>query len=355
MTPDFPIPMDSEQVARLRRAGAVIIGKTHMPEFGSTAASESLRHGATRNPWNLDHSPGGSSSGAAAAVAAGMVPAAHGADGGGSLRIPAASTGLFTVKPTRGRVSLAPQTDITLADSFGFLTHNVRDNALLLDQVAGWVLGDPFWSSPLERTFLEEVGRDVGRLRIGWTAKPPVEVPVHPAHTRALQEAVELCTLSRARGGRAHPGLARRGHPAPLPQGVGELLRVRGRVAAQVRPGPGAAGAAQPRAVGDLDRDQRRAVPGRLERPPGPAQARCRQLGALRRRPLPHHRPAPGQDRRDLCRGRRRPPVAADRHKPPIRGLHRGLQLHRPAGGQLAHRRPRGPTGGGPGGGAPWR
>jgi amidase len=193
MSMEFPIMVDSEVVARLRSAGAVIPGKTHMPEFGSTISSESLKFGATRNPWDLERSPGGSSSGAAAAVAGGLVPVAHGADGGGSLRIPAACCGLFTMKPTRARISQEPIGDITDNNTFGFLTHNVADNALLIDNVEGSAFGDPYWSSALDRPLLEEVGADPGRLRIGWTVKPPIPVPVDREWAAAVEDAARLC------------------------------------------------------------------------------------------------------------------------------------------------------------------
>jgi len=191
--PGFAMPMDSEQVARLRAAGAVIVGITHMPEFGSTAGSASLRHGVTRNPWNLEHTPGGSSSGAAAAVAAGMVPAAHGADGGGSLRIPAACCGLYTMKPTRGRISTSPVADNFGLNVYGFLTRTVLDSALLLDQVHGYAWGDLYWASPVARPFIDEARDDPGKLRIGWTTMPPLEQPVHPACAAAVRDAAELC------------------------------------------------------------------------------------------------------------------------------------------------------------------
>ena len=193
MALDFPLPFDSEVVARLRNAGAVIFGKTHMPEFGSTVAGESVRHGATRNPWDLERTPGGSSSGAGAAVAAGMAPVAHGADGGGSLRIPAAACGLFTIKPTRGRISMEPLGDITENTVYGYITRSVMDNALLIDQTQGYALGDPYWSSPLARPLAEEVGADPGRLRIGWTVKPPLDVEVHPEWAAAVESAAGLC------------------------------------------------------------------------------------------------------------------------------------------------------------------
>jgi amidase len=193
MAMEFPIMLDSEVVARLRTAGAVIPGKTHMPEFGSTISSESIKFGATRNPWDLDRSPGGSSSGAAAAVAAGLVPVAHGADGGGSLRIPAACCGLYTMKPTRARISQEPIGDVTENNVFGFLTHTVADNALLIDSVEGVAFGDPYWSSPLARPLVEEVGADPGKLRIGWTVKPPIAVDVDPEWSAAVEDAARLC------------------------------------------------------------------------------------------------------------------------------------------------------------------
>jgi amidase len=193
MSMEFPVMIDSEVVARLRAAGAVIPGKTHMPEFGSTMSSESVKFAATRNPWDLERSPGGSSSGAAAAVAAGLVPVAHGADGGGSLRIPASCCGLFTVKPTRARISQEPIGDVTENNVFGFLTHTVADNVLLIDNVEGVAFGDPYWCSPLERPLLEEVGADPGRLRIGWTVKPPITVEVDSEWAAAVEDAARLC------------------------------------------------------------------------------------------------------------------------------------------------------------------
>lgn len=193
MSLEVDMPFDSEVVTRLRNAGAVIFGKTHMPEFGSTLTSESLKFGATRNPWDLERIPGGSSSGAGAAVAAGMVPAAHGADGGGSLRIPAAACGIYTMKPTRGRISMEPLADVSETAVFGFLTRTVLDNALLVDQVEGYAPGDAFYASHLSRPLAEEVATDPGKLRIGWTASPPIDVPVHPEWAAAVEDAARLC------------------------------------------------------------------------------------------------------------------------------------------------------------------
>ena len=131
--PDF----DTAVVRRLREAGFVIVGKTNTPEFGTTAFTESELNGATRNPWNPELTPGGSSGGAAAAVAAGLVPLAHGTDGGGSIRIPASCCGVFGLKPSRGRVSTAPFTSLEGLSTSGPITRSVADAAALLDVLGG--------------------------------------------------------------------------------------------------------------------------------------------------------------------------------------------------------------------------
>jgi amidase len=162
---------DSWAVARFRAAGLIVLGTTNTPELGKNGTTEPVLHGPTANPWNPSHSAGGSSGGSAAAVAAGMVPVAHGNDGGGSIRIPAASCGLFGLKPSRGRVSNAPSLD-DLAYGLACqhaLTRTVRDSAALLDAVAGPAPGDVYTAPPPARPFLEEVGTSPGRLRIGWT------------------------------------------------------------------------------------------------------------------------------------------------------------------------------------------
>ena len=195
MAPPQPSTEDAEVVSRLRQAGAIVLGTTAMPEFGTISSTEHPDGTATHNPWDLARTPGGSSGGSAAAVAAGMAPLAHGRDGGGSLRIPASCTGLFTVKPSRGRISLAPvhgEYPLGLVTD-GFLTRSVRDSALLLDTVSGYVTGDPYWAPPPQRPFLDEVGAPPGRLRIGWTVKPPIEVPVDLACADAVNDAVSLC------------------------------------------------------------------------------------------------------------------------------------------------------------------
>lgn len=168
-----PAPQDSEVVRRVRRAGAVIVGKTTMPEFGQVPITESEATGVTRNPWSAAHGPGGSSGGSAAAVAAGIVPVALGADGGGSIRIPAAACGLVGLKPTRGRVSLAPLAQHWYAlVTLGGLSRSVRDSALLLDVISGSTESDRWRLPPPEEPFEAAVDRAPGRLRIGWSTRP---------------------------------------------------------------------------------------------------------------------------------------------------------------------------------------
>jgi amidase len=184
---------DAAVVRRLREAGLIVIGKTNAPEFGSIPVTESELHGACRNPWNTELTPGGSSGGAAAAVAAGLAPAAHGTDGGGSIRIPASCCGLFGLKPARGRVSNAPYVDGSVAlGSSGPITRTVADAAALLDAMTGYEWGDASWAPPPERPFLDEVETEPDRLRVALTTAPPVDVPVDPACVRAAEEAAAL-------------------------------------------------------------------------------------------------------------------------------------------------------------------
>src|SRR5438309_3584245 len=186
---------DQELVRRLRRAGLVILGKTNTPEFGLLPTCEPALFGATHNPWDPDRTPGGSSGGSAAAVASGMVPMAHANDGGGSIRIPASCCGLFGLKPTRARVSLAP----VLGDALSGLviehavTRSVRDSAALLDVSAGPEPGDPYWAPPQTRPYAEEVGADPGHLRIALTEHKLTGDPVHPDCLTAVREAAALC------------------------------------------------------------------------------------------------------------------------------------------------------------------
>lgn len=188
--PDF----DSELVARLKRAGLVIIGKTNTPEFGILPTTEPRLFGPTRNPWSAERSTGGSSGGSAAAVASGMVPAAHANDGGGSIRIPASCCGLFGLKPTRARNPLGPAVGDIISGLVveHVVTRSVRDSAALLDATSGPDIGDPYWAPPPSRPFLEEVGADPGRLRIAFTTGEG-ETQVHPDCVKAVEEAARLC------------------------------------------------------------------------------------------------------------------------------------------------------------------
>lgn len=186
-------PSDSSLMRRFRNAGLVTIGRTSTPEFAISTTTEPVATGPTRNPWNPRHSAGGSSGGAGAAVASGMVPVAHATDGGGSIRVPAASVGIFGLKPTRGRVSNGPDVDEVwsgLAVQFA-VSRTVRDSAALLDAVHGGEVGEPYYIAPPERPYLSELGRDPGRLKIG--------VLLHPLNGAKTAAGVAAATSRTAR------------------------------------------------------------------------------------------------------------------------------------------------------------
>ncbi|MCX2525314.1 amidase [Larsenimonas rhizosphaerae] len=166
---DMRVPFDDEVVSRLRRAGVVLVGTTTAPEFGTSYTTESTRLGATRNPWNTDHSAGGSSGGAAALVAARVVPFAHGNDGGGSLRVPASCCGVFGFKPSRGVMPSGPMTGEGWAgmSTSHVITRSVRDSAALLDASAGMDTGAPYAAPRPDTTYLASAGRRPEALRIG--------------------------------------------------------------------------------------------------------------------------------------------------------------------------------------------
>ena len=185
-----PVAADAEVVRRLRAAGAVVVGKTTMPEFGSFPYTESVARGITHNPWDRGRSPGGSSGGTAVAVATGMVPVGLGGDGGGSIRVPSACCGLFGLKPQRGRVTTAPTEHLWWAlGTAGPLARSVLDSAIVYDVIRGNVETDLFRAGPTG-SFVEAAGRDPGRLRIGWSATCPTRgVRPDPVHVATLQEA----------------------------------------------------------------------------------------------------------------------------------------------------------------------
>lgn len=185
---------DSELVRRYKRAGLVLLGTTNTPELGLNASTEPLLHGAARNPRDPGRSTGGSSGGSAAAVAVGMVPAAHATDGGGSIRIPASMNGLVGLKPSRGRVTGSPDPG-TLAGPVSVahaVTTTVRDSALLLDVVAGPLPGEAFSAPAPDGTFLDAVSREPRRLRIGVATEVPGGPATHPACRDAVLAAARL-------------------------------------------------------------------------------------------------------------------------------------------------------------------
>ena len=182
---------DSVAIARLRRAGFLFLAKTNCPELALLGTTEPAWRGPTRNPYWLERSTGGSSGGSAALVAARAVPVAHGGDGGGSLRIPASYCGLVGLKPTRGRIPLAPDLGEGWGGytQWGVLTRSVRDTAAVLDVMAGPAPGDPYAAPPLPGPLVSELGREPGRLRVGFFTGSLYGRDVHPEHAAVLQRA----------------------------------------------------------------------------------------------------------------------------------------------------------------------
>jgi amidase len=188
-----PAVADGEVVRRLREAGAIVVGKTRMPEFGAYPYTESETGSPTRNPWRTAFSPGGSSGGSAVAVAAGMVPVAMGGDGGGSIRIPSAFCGLFGLKPQRGRVTSSPHEHLWWAlGTAGPLTRTVLDSAVVYDVIRGHLPVD-HWQAGEVGSFTEAARREPGRLRVGWSVTPPTKgLRPHPDHVAAVRETARL-------------------------------------------------------------------------------------------------------------------------------------------------------------------
>ncbi len=186
---------DAELLARQKRTGVIIVGKTNTPELGLLGITEPALRGPTRNPWNPEHSPGGSSGGSAACVAARVVPMAHGGDGGGSIRIPASACGLFGIKPTRARNPIGPD----IGEGWGgfvqqhVLTRSVRDSAAMLDATQGPEVGAPYMVTPPARPYLQEVGTPPGRLRIAFSTGSLFGKHVHADCVAAVRDAAKLC------------------------------------------------------------------------------------------------------------------------------------------------------------------
>jgi amidase len=184
-----PATADSEVVRRLKAAGAIVVGKTHLSELAIFPWTETAAWGMTHNAWAHDRSAGGSSGGSGTAVAAGMIGAAYASDGGGSIRIPAAVNGLFGLKPQRGRVSLMPDAQHWYGLSqAGSVTRRVLDTALWLDAVAGPAAGDAHSAPPPDRPFAEAARTSPGRLRIAISTKPSTRARVHDLARRAVHE-----------------------------------------------------------------------------------------------------------------------------------------------------------------------
>jgi amidase len=205
---NFTDAEDSGLMRRYRSSGVVVLGKTNTPEYGITGTTEPALFGPTRNPWNLDHSSGGSSGGSAAAVAAGIVPLAHGGDGLGSIRIPAACCGLVGLKVTRDR-------NPDLPDGYDFaqgnvvenvMTRTVRDSAAMLDVTGVPEPASPYAHPPKDRPYMEEIERSPGRLRIAWSAETANGRPIQPEINAALEATADL--------------LEKLGHEV-VPQGLG--------------------------------------------------------------------------------------------------------------------------------------
>lgn len=185
---------DSAMTTSIREAGFVVLGRTNVPEFGLVCTTEPAAYGPTRNPWDLERSPGGSSGGAAAAVASGMVPIAQGTDGGGSIRMPSSHCGLFGLKPTRGRISMSPGGDgMEGHTTNGFLATSVRDGAAALDVAAGYRPGDAYVPPPPRRPYAQLATEAPPNLRVGLLDVGDVNgYPVDEEVRRAAREAADL-------------------------------------------------------------------------------------------------------------------------------------------------------------------
>jgi amidase len=189
---DFVAEESATMVERMTATGLVSLGRTSTPEFGLLPTTEPTLFGSTKNPWSLEYSPGGSSGGAASAVSAGIVPMAHGSDGGGSIRIPASACGLFGLKPSRGRMPRYPASAADIVSTDLCVSRSVRDAATLLDATSGPVPGDRYYVPPPNRPFASDVERDPERLRIAYTLRDLRGEPLHPECRAAVESTAQL-------------------------------------------------------------------------------------------------------------------------------------------------------------------
>lgn len=189
---DFTPDYDAALVRRFREAGFVFMGRTQTPEYGILPVTEPRRFGPARNPWDPERTTGGSSGGSAGAVSSGAVPVAHASDGGGSIRIPAACCGLVGLKPSRGRISRAPDLGDHMLSTDGALTRTTADAAAMLDLMAGYEVGDATWAPAPEAPFAQLAQRDPGKLRIAITFDLPVEGELDPQYEQAARDTAAL-------------------------------------------------------------------------------------------------------------------------------------------------------------------
>lgn len=191
---DYIPDYDSELVKRFKKSGLIALGKTNTPEFGLMGITEPELYGPTRNPWNIEHTPGGSSGGSAAAVASGMVPMASGGDGGGSIRIPSAFCALFGLKPTRGRTPTGPKYGELWQGAAieHVLTRSVRDNAAMLDTICGADVGAPYIIKPPERPYTDEINCETGSLKIAFNTESPLGTGTHEYCKEAVLQTAKL-------------------------------------------------------------------------------------------------------------------------------------------------------------------
>jgi len=191
---DYVPDYDSEMVRRYKQAGLNTLGKTNTPEFGLMGITEPELFGPTRNPWNIEHTPGGSSGGSAAAVASGMVPLASGGDGGGSIRIPSCYCGLLGLKPSRGRTPTGPKVGEWWQGAAveHVLTRSVRDSAAMLDAVCGADAGAPYIIKPPDRPYSEEINREPGSLKIAFNTESPLGTGTHDYCKQAVYEIAKM-------------------------------------------------------------------------------------------------------------------------------------------------------------------
>src|SRR4051794_25285435 len=189
---EFVADYDHNVTKRFKEAGFIVVGTTNLPEYGTLPVSEP-RHQQTRNPWDTGRTPGGSSGGSGAAVAAGMIPIGHANDGGGSTRIPAACCGLVGLKPQRGRISLAPELGDHPLVTDGVLTRTVAETAELLDVLGGYEVGDATWAPDPDEPFATSMRRDPGKLKVGLAVNPPLpDAEVDPVYVQAARDTGEL-------------------------------------------------------------------------------------------------------------------------------------------------------------------